>query len=241
VIAQTLSKPSKLPPQEDLGAIDNKVLTDSLLKIDDFWLYPLAPSTTVRFTVAVDNTARSWVFRLLTEADNQIILTATMNGRNKTVGVNVTAGVQDRPIGEGKFDQAANAFFCGVALGTERGEAGCWVYPSKEFLMPAIKKIEGKSRMCLIPMGEASDLCARAAKGAKEAIRIKSVDPKGDLTFGGKFERQGAANCQLFHESNPKKMLCSFGARADGNWLLEVTYPLSPLQGFIIAVSATIP
>jgi hypothetical protein len=78
--------------------------------------------------------------------------------------------------------------FCGVAIGTDRGEAGCWIYVLNDFLIPTIKKFEGKARMCLIPMLETSDLFARAGKNAKEAIRLKSIDPGQDKTFSEKFD-----------------------------------------------------
>jgi hypothetical protein len=229
VIAQTLGKPSKPPP------------VDEPTTLDESWLFPLGQSTTTRFVVAIDNSTRSWIFKLLSESDGQILLTATMNGRNRSVGVHLTAGPQDRPIGEGRFDSAENAFYCGAALGADRGEAGSWVYGTKEFVTPAIRKIEGKGRMCLIPMLETSNLFARAAQNAKEAIKFKSVDTEDDPTCNGKFERPSPSNGQLFHDSSPKKILCSFGAKADGNWMLEVTYPFSPLQGFIVAVATTIP
>lgn len=241
IMAQVLTKPLKSNSPDELSQLDNKAITDSLLKVDEFWLYPLAASTTIRFIISIDTTARAWIFRMLAESDGQLLLTAAMNGRARAVGVHITQGERDLPIGEGKFDQAANALFGGVAIGTERGEAGCWMYGAKEFLIPAIKKFEGKARMCLIPMMEASELCARAGKNAKEVIKLKCVDPGDDRTFLGKFEQPSPSNCQLFHESNPKKMLCSFGACSNKNWILEVTYPLSPLQGFIVAVAATIP
>jgi hypothetical protein len=241
VIAQTLTQPSKPPKADEVTVQDNKALTDALLKLDDFWLFPLGPATTIRFIVTIDTSTRSWIFKLLTESESQVLLTATMKGRSRSDGVYITAGPQDRPIGEGKLDKAANAFFCGVTLGGDRGEAGSWVFDTKEFLMPAIKKIDGKARMCLIPMLETSGLFARAAQNAKEAIRFKCVDAADDARKHGKLERPSPSNVQLFHESNPKKIQCSFGGQADGNWMLEVTYPLSPLQGFIVAVAATIP
>jgi hypothetical protein len=73
-------------------------------------------------------------------------------------------------------------------------------------VIPAIKKIEGKARMCPIVMGEVSELCGLVNKNAKEAVKLKSREPPGgDLTFEGKFGMAAPANFQLFHESNPNR------------------------------------
>jgi hypothetical protein len=42
VIAQALGKPPKPPRPDELNSADSKIVTDSLLKIEDFWLSPLA-------------------------------------------------------------------------------------------------------------------------------------------------------------------------------------------------------
>jgi hypothetical protein len=82
----------------------------------------------------------------------------------------------------------------------------------------------------------------RSAKNAKEALKLKPREPPGgDLTFEGKFEQAAPANFQLFHDSNPRRSLCSFGMTAQGGYTIELVYPLSPLQGFLAAVCATIP
>jgi hypothetical protein len=108
--------------------------------------------------------------------------------------------------------------------------------------MPAIRKIDGKSRMCLISVSDMSSLWQKFKQNAKEAIGLKAREPPGgDLTFEGKFGRPAPENFVLFHDSNTKRDLCQFGMTARGSYLLEVTYPLSLLQGFFAAVCAVMP
>jgi hypothetical protein len=210
--------------------------SDPPLKSDAFWLSPLSPSATLRFQFKIEDGS----FRILSESDSQVLLTALPNGA-KPSAVRIFA--QDQEIGEGKWDKTSGAFFAGVNLGGNRGEACCAIYNGKSFVfvIPAIKKIEGKPRMCPISMGEVSELCALTNKNAKEAVKLKMKEAiGGDLTFGGKFDRAAPTNFQLFHESNAKKNLCSFGMNGKGDYVLEVSYPLSPLQGFVAAVCAVL-
>jgi hypothetical protein len=241
VLAQALVKPPSRPPPSS-ESTDSKIQTDSLLKNEDFWLFALSPSFVLRFQFKVDSASTPWVFRMFSDPDSQLLMTATMNGSARTSGIRISA--RDREIGEGKWDKAAGAFFAGVSLGSDRGEACSAIYNNKSFVfvIPAIKKIEGKPRMCQIAMGETSELCTLANRNAKEAIRLKNREPPGgDLTFEGKFEQATPANFQLFHDSNAKRNLCCFGMNNQGEYILEVSYPLSPVQGFLAAVSATMP
>jgi hypothetical protein len=237
-VTQTISKsvPQHLTDQT---VIDNKILTHSLFRTIDFWLYPVNPASQVTFIFQIDSTSSALIFRLFSYPEDALLLTAKMNGPTKSEGFQLSA--KDLQIGEGRLDKAGNALYCGVTTGVDRGEAGCWCYNSGDFLIPAIKKVKGKARMYLIPMISSSDLLLRAERNAKEVLQMKSRDPAGDLSFGKTFEEKALANRQLFHESNKKKTLCAFGLRNDGSYILEISYPLSLIQGFIVGVAAMIP
>jgi hypothetical protein len=149
------------------------------------------------------------------------------------------------PIAEGKCGRSTNAFFCVANVDAERSET-CAVISNgdclSELIMPAIRKVDSRSRMYLIDVSEMSNLCQKFKQNAKEAIRLKAQQPPGgDLTFAGKFECADPANFLLFHDSNTKRDLCQFGMTARGSYRLEVTYPLSLLQEFFAAVCAVMP
>ena len=100
--------------------------------------------------------------------------------------------------------------------------------------------------MLPIPLDESSGLVARLSQMSKEAIRLKTRIPSSqgnsfDMTFDGKFKQYSLSNFILYHDSNTKKDLCSLGMISEGRYLLEIGYPLSPLQGFLAAIAASAP
>jgi hypothetical protein len=232
--------PSRVSPAADAsGEQPAKSKAQSDLA-EDFWLYPSPPSSALHFIFQIDSSSSPWTFKLLSDSGNKVLLSAVMNGRARAAGIRISAREQE--IGEGKWDAAGNAFFCAVAIGTERSEACCAMYGERGFdlIVPGIKKFDGRPRMCQILSADGSALLQRASKGAKDAIRLKSRDVN-DLTFGGAFEQSAPGNFQLFHDSNARKTICAFGLKTSGAYELTVSYPLSPVQGFLAGISATIP
>jgi hypothetical protein len=207
-------------------------------RADDSWLFPAPPAAALHFLFQIESGSGPWRFSLLSDRGGEALLGAAMNGAGRKSGLRISA--QKREVGEGTWD--GSAFSCAVAIGTERGVACCAVYSGRLFdlIIPAIKKVDGRSRMMQITGGQEAGLAERASKGAKEAIRLKARE-SSDLTFGGAFERAAPGNFQLVHDSNPKKVLCALGLKSSGAYALEVAYPLSPVQGFLAGIAATMP
>ncbi|OHS99345.1 hypothetical protein TRFO_34196 [Tritrichomonas foetus] len=239
-----------------LAPQDNKVITDILMRNEDYWLLPLSPSTGVRFKFIVDgNSGPGFIFKLLHEVDLTLLMEAKMNGASRSSGVHIF--VNGKNVGETNYTPGNSAFYVGVDAGREeRSECCAAVFnPSFssanqprifDFLVPGLKKIQGKSRMFPIVFSEPSGLVTRLSQLSKEAIRLKTRVPVSqgnsfDMTFDGKFQHQSLSNFVMYHDSNTRKDLCSLGMYGDNEYYLEIGYPLSPLQGFMAAVAATIP
>jgi hypothetical protein len=226
-------------------APDPKSIIDAAPKDNDFWLYPLPPSGLSFFFFRVDSSQASWQFSLLHGSDGRPILAATMDGQTRADGVSVTKP-SGPVIAEGKLDQTAKVVFFVSSISGDAGELCSAVFEQgkmTDLVIPAIKKFEGRSRMCPIRVGESSALYVKMTQNAKEAIRLRIREPpaNGDLTFGGKFEISSPANFLLYHESKAKKDLCSFGMCKSGLYAIEIGYPLAPVQGFAGAICATMP
>jgi hypothetical protein len=232
--------PSPKPP-----APEPRSAEASPVQSGDFWLFPIHPQSPARFDFRVDASQTPWHFTLHPEGDQSLVLSAQMNGSARAAGLRISIPKNSNPVAEGRLDRSTSAFFCVANLDADRGEA-CSVIMSGdrlgEFIMPAIRKVEGKSRMCLIAVSEMSGLYQKLLQNAKEAIRLRTREPPGgDLTFEGRFERAAPGNFLLFHDSNTKRDLCQLGLTARGSYLLEICYPLSMLQGFFAAICAAMP
>ena len=243
-------------PRTGLSESDNKAVTETLMKTEDFWLFPLAASVQVRFVLTIGNGPnKGRTLTLRTESSNQVILTATMNGQSRSDGVMIMRS--GSVIGEGRFNPANSSFFCGIDTAKGKCECCAAVYnPSFttdgqprvfDFLIPALKKIDGRSNMFPIQFSDVSGLVTRLTNMSKEAIRLKTRIPvnagntRWDMTFDGKLERASNSNFILYHDSSVKKDLCLCGQRKDNEYSLEIGYPLSPLQGFLAGVAAIMP
>lgn len=260
--AQKIVEPQKQPeppkPQQRLGISegDNRVNTETLLRTEEFWVLPLSPSVTVRFIFTMDgNSGPGYVFRMMTESTHEVILSAEMKGASRNSGMSLY--FEKHPVGSAKYIQGSMCFFAGVQTSRGLCEAGAALYngaytSSKdpkifEFLVPALKKMDGKSRMFPILYADVSGLWTRASQLSKEAIRMKTrIPPKSasgdwDMTFGGRMTAPSLSNFEIYHESNERKTLCSLSLRRLNEYSLVISYPMSPLQGFLAAVAAVIP
>lgn len=250
------NKPADKPLRRPgLSHQDNTAVTEMLLKIENYWMMPLSPSMFVRFIFTViENPNSGTTFKLSLEKDRTTILTAKMQGTQRFSPMLIYFG--ENLIGETKVAQQNSGIYAGLTALRPPSEACAVVFnPSFsasnqprmfDFLVPALKKIEGKSRMFPIQFSDTSGLVTKMAQMSKECIRMKTRIPvlngkDYDMTYDGKFERSHMSNFVLFHDSNVRKDLCTFGICHDGKFELEVGYPMSPVQGFIAAIAATLP
>ena len=239
-------------PRVILSPSDNKAATETLMKASDFWLRPLDQAVRVRFLI--DREPGS--FTMKTEATGEIILSATQKGDTRDEGIEIIH--EGQVIGEGTYIRSNSTFCCGVDTPNGRCEACAAVFnPSFalaseprvfDFLIPALKKRDGKNNMFPIPYKEASSgLFERMVNISKEAIRMKTRVPVNsgntgwDTTFDGRLSKASVANFVLYHDSSVRKDLCIFGKLRDNEYELEIGYPLSPLQGFLAGVTAMLP
>jgi len=58
------------------------------------------------------------------------------------------------------------------------------------------------------------------------------------LNFYGRANQASVKNFQLIHESQPESVLLQFGKLTDDTFILDVRYPLNPVQAFGIALSS---
>lgn len=235
----------------------NKEILNNLIKDDQYWLAPLTPSVVVRFSFKVVTNDQELTFELHGDTDSYPLMSAKMEGPSRADGI--IFYLDGISKGESRYTPGNSSFFVGLdtGRGSQLSEACAAVYspsflsPTQprvfDFLIPALKKIEGKSRMLPIEMGETSGLVTRLSQMSKHAIRLKTRIPPPssgdsfDMTFNGKFKQSSLSNLILYHDSNSNKDLCSLGMISHNQYSLEISYPLSPVQGFMAAIAAAMP
>lgn len=244
-------QPESKSPRISISTSDNKIATETLMKIPDFWILPLDTSMTVRFVV--EREADTFVMK--TEATGQVILSAKMNGKLRREGIEIMR--DGEVIGEGRLLEQNSTFYCGVKTGKAKCECCAAVFnPSFttekqprvfDFLIPALKKIDGRNTMFAIDFKGRSGLLERMVNVSKEAIRLKTRVPvnsgntEWDMTYDGKLAVASMSNFVIYHDSSVKKDLCVYGKIGNNQYELELGYPMSPLQGFLAGVIATMP
>ena len=256
--APTPSTPPHTLPRHrpGLSESDNRAVTDTLMKNENFWLFPLAASVQVRFILSIGTgPGKERTFALRVESTGQSVLTASMCGTSCQDGIVIQH--DGAVVGHGRYNASNSCFFCGVE--TPKGKCECCAavfnpsFTSEnqprifDFLIPALKKFDGRNNMFPIPFADVSGLVTRLTNMSKEAIRLKTRIPVNsgnsgwDMTFDGKLEQPTTSNFILYHDSSVKKDLCLCGKRKENEYSLEIGYPLSPLQGFLAGVAATMP
>ena len=255
-ISDKLSQPrSEKVPRTVSPRQPNQDGSDTAKKGFDFWILPMAQNHPLRFNFTVDgNPGEKMVFHLSFDQSEDSVLQATMKGTTRAD--NITIHLKGNEIGESNYIAGNSSFYIGIIDGNQKSEVSATIYnPSFasasqprifDFLIPALKKVQGTSRMKPILFESTSGLVTRLSQMSKEAIRLKTRIPpnKGnsyDMTFDGKFIAPSLSNFSLYHDSNVKKDICSLGMKAPNTYYLDVGYPLSPIQGFMAAVSAVIP
>lgn len=238
-----------------LSHADNSVVTEMLLKVENYWMMPLNPNLVVRFLFTIqENRSTGSTFSLLLETTKNPILIAKMTSPQRTSPLQIF--FEDKLVGETRYNSTSNSFYCGLTALRPASEACAVIFNPQfnsnstprifDFLVPALKKIEGKSRMFPIQYNDTSGLVARLSQMSKECIRMKTRTPVSkdndyDMTFEGKFPNANILNFAIYHDSNIRKNLCTMGMKEEGVFELEIGYPMSPIQGFIAAVAASLP
>lgn len=245
---------SKASSQLTATTQNDKEVIDMLIRNEDYWYLPLSPSIFIRLIFAVHNVSSKYTFELLIDGEDIPLMSAEMAGQSRADGITIYIKQQEK--GETHYTPGNSSLFAGVAINDQKDEACAAIFnPSFssvsqprifDFLVPALKKINGRSRMLPILLEESSGLVSRLSQMSKEAIRLKTRIPASqgnsfDMTFDGKFQQSSLSNFILYHDSNTRKDLCSLGMISEDRFLLVIGYPLSPLQGFLAAISASAP
>lgn len=250
------SNQDDVPSQSLIGiAIQNG---KHLSQEQDFWLYPLAPSYTVRYSFIIDSSPQvGLAFHMTPDGGKEKLLTAVMNGSTRENNFKVFSG--NEFLGESRYAESNHSLFFGLMNQQTPTEITAVIFNQSfisprqpcifDFLIPALKKVDGRSKMFPITFGMSSGLIARLTKMSREAIRLKSKVPQNqkedpsqfDMTFGGTFYENSLSNFILYHEQNVNKEICKFGQVSDSTFSLEISYPMAPIQGFLAAVSASMP
>ncbi|KAH0786823.1 tubby-related protein 1-like [Histomonas meleagridis] len=230
---------------------ENQDAISTITKSDDYLIMPIPPSLNVIFEISVDENGPQTIFKLYVPPTRNNILTAIIQDPHEKPKLQLYQG--DKPIGRSSIT-THSTFYVGVDTDQGTNEAAAAVFTNVandsvpknfEFIIPALKKIEGRSRMLPIKFGESSGLMYRLSQLSKEAIHLKTRMPMKngksyDLTFDGKFPVSCPTNLSIFHESNYRKDICNFFKNKDGSFALELRFPISPIQGFIAAIATAI-
>ena len=230
----------------------------SLTDMDDFWFYPLPSQKNVRYSFIVDAShSVGLVFHLVPVGLDKKVLTAVMEGPTREHPIKIYA--ENSLIGESRYTPNNTSISFGITRQQPETEACAILFnqsfssPSQprvfDFLIPALKKIEGRSRMFPIPFGVTSGLIAKLTEMRREAIRLRSRVPQNkkgnasqyDMCFNNLFPQSSLTNFILYHEQSPQKNICEFGMDDDGIFSLQISYPMSPIQGFLAGVAASMP
>jgi hypothetical protein len=224
----------------------NEQATQALIRNPDFWLLPMPAQATIRFLFTVDASSGPPIFRMMSEADQKMLLSGRMNSETPEHGITFYIG--NEVGGQILTNLQEGNVFAGIADAKGERESCAAVFladPPGHFvyLIPALKKIEGVSQMMKVPLKETSTLVRKAQESppSREVIQLKRrpvIDPG---SYPGRFTIPTASNMILYHDSNAKRDLCTLELQPAGFYTLETNYPMSPLQGFLAAILACIP
>lgn len=222
-----------------------------------FYLLPCLPSQFITMSFIIEEPApnvQRYILKMPPDIDSVARLRCDVNGKSRTSKIDIY--YNDQPVGEFKFNSGNKSFSVGLSAMTPALEACAILFnPSFssssaprifDFVVPALKKVDGRNQMFRVPYQEPSTIIQYVSKMAKEAIRLKTRIPANegngfDSTFNGKFLLNAPTNFILYHESNAKRDICTFSMQSENNYSLAVGYPLSPLQAFFAAVASSVP
>jgi len=215
--------------------------------IEDFWLVPVANSTSIRLKLIIrkdENTAG--VFHLVDNGKS--IISAQFIGKQGELYSVLMGKIK---VGLIRFDANRNAFFCGITSITPSIEICSSIncppnYPDMkskcfDFLIPSLRNVDGKKFPYPIPFGDFPNLYTHVKQGKREAVRLKSVIPpiknsQPDFTFEGKLVTSHITNLIVIYEPKPDKNVLAMTYNDQDNYDVSFTFPLCPLQAFLACV-----
>lgn len=249
---------SKSSSQEAItGEGLNPISITAELSLQGLYFLPCAPSQYMNFTFKIMDDKKKFIrYTLINNEDkeNPQRLRADVFGQSRGSRIEIYYEVTE--IGEMRYNayqKYQNACFTGLKPPVEL--AAMLFNPSYmnsnhpkifDLVIPALKKVNGRYQSFNVNISEQSLLVQYISRMAKEAIRIKPRIPSSDggiyeTTFDGKFQLTSLNNFILFHETNHKRDICTFCKFDDTTYNLTVGYPMSPIQAFITAITASLP
>jgi hypothetical protein len=99
-----------------------------------------------------------------------------------------------------------------------------------------------KNIMHSIPEKEGSVLYTLFSQNAAGQIRLQFqpfpiIGDQPDYIFDGKLQTQSNKNFIVFHHTAPKRLICVVEELSPSYFSMELSYPISPLQGFLLLLS----
>lgn len=240
--AQAIPRPA--PPIGPVVGNNNEML--ARLQEED-WMRPFASGNGGRFIFTVGHKNNASTFTLKTDDGKKVLLWASLFGSFRTDSIEIHTA--DRLIAQTYYHQDTGSVSCNFLENNKMYEVGCITnltdgHPRNyNFIIPALKK---KTETRAVPVetdGSSSILYQKLAHKDKEAIKLSAKIPekKGDASFGGILASNSPTNFIIYHESNPKKAICTCDHMGGSTFTLCAGYPMLFIQAFFAAIMAAIP
>lgn len=214
-----------------------------------FWMHPIPVKRVGCFHVLIERAKARISFQLFFDKTKPCIMSATFD--NSAISNTLSLSIKDSEdfTINSSYDTSTDTYFASLT-DNENGPieicAANFVKPHIfDFYIPALKKNKqtGTSSMFPLPFDPSqSVLLTKFKEKSQESIKLLSRlndDPDMDTSFTGRFINKLPCNFILYHQSNKSKDIISFGqADESGYYLLNISYPMSTIQGFIAAIAS---
>ena len=238
-------------PQVDSTHITLDPIIEKFVTTEDlFWMLPVPIKRTASFHMHVQQNNDSFHFKLYFDKSKDFVIKATVDGTSPKSMLSVTIPRSQKYNITSLFDETNNTSFATLSENGKVPTEICAIKFIKEgvydLFIPALKKNKQTGISCMIPItfnGQKSTLLEKYQESSYESIKIQSrsstMGENIDYTFGGRFLYPDKTNVILFHKSNVNKDIITYGQTDDsGFYMLNVSYPMSVIQGFFVAISA---
>lgn len=212
-----------------------------------FWMNPVPAKRVGCYHILIERAKNNLSFQLFFDKEKPCIMSATFD--NAAIANTLSVSINDSSdfTINSSYDTSNDTYFVSLCEnGKEPIElcAANFVKPHIfDFYIPALKKNKqtGTSFMFPVPFDPSqSTLLKKHKEKSQESIKLLSRlndDPDMDTSFAGRFINKLPCNFILYHQSNRSKDIISFGqADETGYYLLNISYPMSTIQGFIAAI-----
>lgn len=214
-----------------------------------FWMNPIPAKRVGCFHVLIEQMKNNLSFQLFFDKRQPSIMTATLDQNLVANSLNLTVRDAESYTVNSSYDSTTDTFYASLSEDGKNPTEICAANFLKphifDFYIPALKKNKttGTSFMFPIPFDPStSTLYAKYKEKSQESIKLQSRlidDQSEDTSFGGRFINKLPCNFILYHQSNRSKDIISFGqADESGYYLLNISYPMNTIQGFIAAIAA---